>query len=134
MGNVFGYVRVSSIDQNEDRQLIVITASNAGTIMDCSVSGNISAKNYGDYVGAITGHNSGTISKSYNTANVTAYKYAGGMLNNHRSIFSNCALLLIKQHAQFYIRSLFFGYQQRKVTSFQQEPKQPFQKIQCLEK
>ena len=24
MGNVYGYVRVSSIDQNEDRQLIVM--------------------------------------------------------------------------------------------------------------
>ena len=28
MGNVYGYVRVSSIDQNEDRQLIVMDKNN----------------------------------------------------------------------------------------------------------
>ena len=28
MGNVYGYVRVSSIDQNEDRQLIVMNENN----------------------------------------------------------------------------------------------------------
>ena len=28
MGNVYGYVRVSSIDQNEDRQLIVMDENN----------------------------------------------------------------------------------------------------------
>ena len=28
MGNVYGYVRVSSIDQNEDRQLIVMEENN----------------------------------------------------------------------------------------------------------
>ena len=28
MGNVYGYVRVSSIDQNEDRQLVVMDENN----------------------------------------------------------------------------------------------------------
>ncbi len=28
MGNIYGYVRVSSIDQNEDRQLIVMDENN----------------------------------------------------------------------------------------------------------
>ena len=28
MGNVYGYVRVSSIDQNEDRQLIIMNENN----------------------------------------------------------------------------------------------------------
>ena len=28
MGNVYGYVRVSSIDQNEDKQLIVMDENN----------------------------------------------------------------------------------------------------------
>ena len=28
MGNVYGYVRVSSVDQNEDRQLIVMSDNN----------------------------------------------------------------------------------------------------------
>ena len=31
MGNIYGYVRVSSIDQNEDRQLIIMEENNVPT-------------------------------------------------------------------------------------------------------
>ena len=82
-------VNIEKAYASEKAYVGAITASNGGTITDCSVSGVISAKSSGYYVGAIAGYNNGTISKCFNTSTVVAYMHAGGISGYNTAIIDN---------------------------------------------
>lgn len=80
-----------------------IAAYNSGVITNCSVAGTVisefyyyytypsgMASEYYNYVGGIVGCNAGTVSKCYNTSDVTGYKYSGGIAGYNENAIDNC--------------------------------------------
>jgi len=67
---------------------------NLGIIRDCCATGNISGRNYSDYLGGLVGRNwAGSISNSYATGNVIGgddSTYLGGLAGYNNGNISNC--------------------------------------------
>jgi hypothetical protein len=96
---VVHHLHLADVDISGENYIGGLAGSNEGSILACSVTGNITAS---DVAGGLAGENKGTVTSSFATCAVNGGWKAGGLVGENRGTISSC-------YAMGTVRRFFVG-------------------------